>query len=244
MIRFIDEYRNRFTIEFICTTLKNNREGGFITPRGYRLSKARRMSARRLRDTALLEHLRHVHADNYGVYGVRIMWHALCREGIAIGREQTARLMRMAVLSGLGKGGDLSPPARPKVRIYDLNSLIVNSKHRDQENCGWLTLTMYGHEKDSSTPLLSPTCTPAGSSVGHYLIRCALQVLPLQTLNQAIVCAQETTGLVHHSDHGSQYVSVVYNERLAQHGITASTGTVGDSYDNALAENVNGSYKR
>ena len=56
-------------------------------------------------------------------------------------------------------------------------------------------------------------------------------------------CAEETTGLIHHSDHGSQYVSVVYNERLAQHGITASTGTVGDWYDNALAENVNGSYK-
>ena len=64
--------------------------------------------------------------------------------------------------------------------------------------------------------------------------------LPLQALNQAIVCAEETTGLIHHSDHGSQYVSVVYNERLAQHGITASTGSVGDFYDNALAENVNG----
>ena len=69
------------------------------------------------------------------------------------------------------------------------------------------------------------------------------EALPLQALNQAIVCAEETTGLIHHSDHGSQYVSVVYNERLAQHGIAASTGTVGDSYDNALAENVNGSYK-
>lgn len=69
------------------------------------------------------------------------------------------------------------------------------------------------------------------------------ELLPLQALDQAIVCAEKTTGLVHHSDHGSQYVSVVYNERLSQHGIAASTGTVGDSYDNALAENVNGSYK-
>ncbi|MCQ9357655.1 integrase core domain-containing protein, partial [Corynebacterium sp. 153RC1] len=69
------------------------------------------------------------------------------------------------------------------------------------------------------------------------------QLLPLQALNQAIVSAKETTGLIHHSDHGSQYVSIIYNERLAEYGITASTGTVGDSYDNALAENVNGSYK-
>lgn len=69
------------------------------------------------------------------------------------------------------------------------------------------------------------------------------EALPLQALNQAIVCAEETTGLIHHSDYGSQYVSVVYNGRLAQHGIAGSSGTVGDSYDNALAENVNGSYK-
>src|SRR5699024_7572597 len=70
------------------------------------------------------------------------------------------------------------------------------------------------------------------------------EALPLQALNQAIACARETTGLIHHSDHGSQYVvSIVYNERLAEHKIVASTGTVDDSYDNALAENGNGSYK-
>ena len=69
------------------------------------------------------------------------------------------------------------------------------------------------------------------------------EALPLQALNHAIVSAKETAGLIHHSDHGSQYVSIVYNERLAEHAIAASTGTVGDSYDNALAENVNGSYK-
>ena len=78
---------------------------------------------------------------------------------------------------------------------------------------------------------------------GRYRIPCALQALPLQALNQAIVSARETTGLIHHSDHGSQYVSVVYNERLAQYGVAASTAIVSDSYDNALAENVNGSYK-
>ncbi|CAB0537363.1 IS3 family transposase [Corynebacterium diphtheriae] len=87
-------------------------------------------------------------------------------------------------------------------------------------------------------------CTPGGSSGGCWLIRCALQALPLQALNQAIVCAKETTGLIHHSDHGWQYVSIVYNERLEEHGISASIGTVGDSYDNAMAENVNGPLTR
>ncbi|MDV2435785.1 DDE-type integrase/transposase/recombinase [Corynebacterium tuberculostearicum] len=62
------------------------------------------------------------------------------------------------------------------------------------------------------------------------------EALPQQALNQAIVCAKETTGLIYHSDHGSQYVSIVYNELLAEHEITASTGTVGDPYDNALAK--------
>lgn len=86
------------------------------------------------------------------------------------------------------------------------------------------------------TPLLLPMCTPGGLSDGHYPIRCARQALPLQALNQAIANAKETAGLIHHCDHGSQYVSIIYNERLAEHGITASTGTVGDSYDNALAK--------
>jgi len=86
-------------------------------------------------------------------------------------------------------------------------------------------------------------CSPAALLAGPCPLRCALQALPLQALNQAIVCAEETTSLIRHSNHGSQYVSIVYNERLAEHKIVASTATVGDSYDNALAENVNGSYK-
>ena len=90
--------------EFICTTLKNNREGDFITSRGYRQSKARGMSARRLRDTVLVERISAVHQANYGVYGVRKMWHALRRDGIDIGREHTARLMRLSGVSGKGKG--------------------------------------------------------------------------------------------------------------------------------------------
>ena len=86
------------------TTLKNNHEGGFITSRGHRQSKARGLSARRLRDGVLVERISAVHQANYGVYGVRKMWHALRREGIDIGREHTARLMRLAGVSGKGKG--------------------------------------------------------------------------------------------------------------------------------------------
>lgn len=104
MIRFIDEYRDRFSVEFICLTLKAHRVGGFITSRGYRQAKARGPSARVLRDTALVEVIKTVHQANYGVYGVRKMWHALQRDGIAIGREQTARLMRLAGVKGKIQG--------------------------------------------------------------------------------------------------------------------------------------------
>ncbi|WP_210387021.1 IS3 family transposase [Corynebacterium sp. HMSC072G08] len=206
MIRFIDEYRNRFCVEFICQTLNTHREGGFLSSRGYRQSKARGLSSRALRDAALVEHIRDVHAENYGVYGVRKMWRVLQRRGVDIGREQTARLMRSAGLSGT----DITYVRTRKGFVYTAFVTDVYSRRI----VGWAL-------SDSMRT----------------------EALPLQALNQAIVCAKETAGLIHHSDHGSQYVSIVYNERLAEHGITASTGTVGDSYDNALAENVNGSYK-
>lgn len=114
MIRFIDEYRDRFSVEFICKTFNSHREGGFLTSRGYRQSRFRGMCARSLRDAALVEHISEVHAANYGVYGVRKMWHTLRREGICIGREQTARLMRIGGISGKGKGAGPVTTRQPK----------------------------------------------------------------------------------------------------------------------------------
>ncbi|MFH0410480.1 IS3 family transposase [Corynebacterium sp. L4756] len=243
MIRFIDEYRSSFSVEFICKTLKNNRAGGFITSRGYRQSKARGLSARRLRDAALVDRISAVHRDNYGVYGVRKMWHALRREGIDIGREQTARLMRLAGVSGKGKGG--SPITTRKANTPDLRPDLVEREFKAQgPNKLWVADITYVRTKKGFVYAAFVTDVYSRRIVGWALSdSMRTEALPLQALNQAIVCAEETTGLIHHSDHGSQYVSVVYNERLAQHGIAASTGSVGDSYDNALAENVNGSYK-
>ena len=243
MIRFIDEYRDRFSIEFICSTLRTNREGGFITSRGYRQSRARGPSARRLRDAVLAEHIREVHADNYSVYGVRKMWHALRREGIDIGREHTARLMRLAGVSGKGKGGLPITTRRPNVP--DLRPDLVEREFKAQgPNKLWVADITYVRTQKGFVYAAFVTDAYSRRIVGWALSdSMRTEVLPLQALNQAIVCAKETTGLVHHADHGSQYVSIAYNERLAEYGIIASTGTVGDSYDNALAENVNGSYK-
>ena len=243
MIQFIDAYRDRFTVEFICTTLKRNREGGFISSRGYRQSKARGLSSRSLRDAALIEYICVVHAENYGVYGVRKMWHALRREGIGIGREQTARLMRLAGVSGKGKGG--APITTRKAKAQDLRPDLVNREFTASgPNRLWVADITYVRTRKGFVYAAFVTDVYSRRIVGWALSdSMRTEALPLQVLNQAIMCAEETTGLIHHSDHGSQYVSIVYNERLGQHGIAASTGTVGDSYDNALAENVNGSYK-
>ena len=103
--------------------MKNNRAGGFITLRGYRQLKARGLSARCLRDGVLVGRISAVHQANYGVYGVREMWHALRREGIDIGREHTARLMRLAGVSGKGKGR--SPITTRKANVPDLRPDLV-----------------------------------------------------------------------------------------------------------------------
>lgn len=209
MIRFIDEYRSSFSVEFICKTLKNNRAGGFITSRGYRQSKARGLSARRLRDAALVERISAVHRDNYGVYGVRKMWHALRREGIDIGREQTARLMRLAGVSGKGKGG--SPITTRKANTPDLRPDLVEREFKAQgPNKLWVADITYVRTKKGFVYAAFVTDVYSRRIVGWALSdSMRTEALPLQALNQAIACAEETKGLIHHSDHGSQYVRVV-----------------------------------
>ncbi|MGJ4081665.1 IS3 family transposase, partial [Corynebacterium macclintockiae] len=243
MIRFIDEHRNRFSVEFICQTLNTHREGGFLSSRGYRQSKARGLSSRAFRDAALVERITEVHKQNYGVYGIRKMWRVLRRQGIDIGREQTARLMRSAGLSGKGKGGAPITTRKPKGPDHRPD-LVKREFKAPGPNRLWVADITYVRTRKGFVYTAFVTDVFSRRIVGWALSdSMRTEALPLQALNQAIVCAKETTGLIHHSDHGSQYVSIVYNERLAEHGIAASTGTVGDSYDNALAENVNGSYK-
>ncbi|MFW9234052.1 IS3 family transposase, partial [Corynebacterium striatum] len=184
----------------------------FFSSRGYRQSKARGLSARALRDAALVEHIRDVHAENYSVYGVRKMWHALRRDGIDIGREQTARWMRLAGVSGKGKGR--SPITTRKPNVPDLRPDLVN---REFQACGpnrlWVADITYVRTRKGFVYTAFVT-----DVYSRRILRWALSVsmrteaLPLQALNQAIVCGKETAGLIHHSDHGSQYVSIVYNE--------------------------------
>ena len=103
MIRFIDEHRDQFGVEAICRTLRATARG-FITSRAYRAAKQRPASARALRDAILVEEIRRVHAENYSVYGVRKMHHAMVPAGWQIGRDQVARLMKLAGVEGVRRG--------------------------------------------------------------------------------------------------------------------------------------------
>ncbi|MDK8718945.1 IS3 family transposase [Corynebacterium pseudodiphtheriticum] len=241
MIRFIDEYRSIFSVEFICKTLKNNRAGGFITLRGYRQSKTRGLRARRLRDAVLIERISAVHRDNYGVYGVRKMWHALRRDGIDIGREQTARLMRLAAVSDKGKGRP--PITTRKPNVPDLRPDLVEREFKAQgPNKLWIADITYVRTRRGLVYTAFVTDVYSRWIVGWALSdsmrTSGFAAASSQPGDPSVLRKQQVWCTI--EDHGSQYVSVVYNQRLSQHGITASTGNVGDSYDNALAENVNG----
>lgn len=97
-------YRGRFPVECLCCVIKEHTKGGFLTVRGYRAAISRPLASRHVRDRQLLDEIRRIHSENYGVYGVRKMWHAIRRAGWEIGRDHTARLMRRAGVSGVRRG--------------------------------------------------------------------------------------------------------------------------------------------
>lgn len=104
MIAYINKYKDCFGVEPICRVLSDHLDGGFITSRSYRAAKSRSASARSLRDKIFIPQLRQIHAENYGVYRVRKMWHAVRRAGCDIGRDQVARLMKLAGICGVRRG--------------------------------------------------------------------------------------------------------------------------------------------
>lgn len=243
MIRFIDTFRDRFGVELICRTLRATARG-FITSRGYRAAKSRQPAARTLRDAKLVAEVKRVHAANYGVYGVRKMWHAMRRAGWDIGRDQTARLMRLAGVTGVVRGRKPRttvptpvPDHRPDLVMRDFkapapNRLWVADITYVRTSCGFVYTAFI---IDAYSRRITGWATRSSMST---------EALSLEALEHALNTARgRTRQLIHHSDRGSQYVAVAYTERLVTAGIHLSVGTVGDSYDNALAETVNGLYK-
>ena len=239
-VAFIDEHRDVHGIEPICRELQ-------IAPSTYYEQKARerdpgRLPARTRRDQILETEILRVWRENHEVYGVRKVWRQLLREGIMVARCTVARLMKKLGLQGVRRG------ARTWTTITDdqldrpadkVNRQFVATR----PNQLWVADITYVATWSGFVYVAFIVDVFARAIVGWRVSRSLHTDLVLDALEQAIWARGKAKGLIHHSDRGVQYLSIRYTERLAEAGIDASVGSVGDSYDNALAETINGLYK-
>jgi putative transposase len=244
MIRYIDEHKDRFGVEGICRVLGAQLACGFLTASGYWAAKRREPSARTFSDRELLPIIERLHAANYGVYGVRKMWWLLNREGHPVGRDQVARLMRAAGLRGVVRGRKVFT-TRADDRDQRPDDLVQRRFTAAAPNRLWVSDLTYVRTWAGFCYVAFVVDVFSRMIVGWAASSTMrTEDLPLVALETA---AWTRVGslhqLIHHSDRGSQYLSVRYTDRLAELGVTGSVGSRGDSFDNALAETVNGLFK-
>lgn len=243
MIRYVDTFRDRFGVEAICRTLGAT-EGGFMTARGYRAAKTRPLSARALSDQLLGSEMVRLHAENYSVYGVRKMHALMRRQGWALGRDQTGRIMRGLGIRGVKRSKRVFTTKPDPAGMKPLD--LVQRRFTATAPCRlWVVDITYVRTWQGFAYVAFVTDVFARRIVGFNVASTLrADILPLQALDMAAFTASgDLTGLTHHSDHGSNYMSLVYTDRIIELGAIPSTGTVGDSYDNALAEAINALYK-
>jgi putative transposase len=241
MVSFIDEHRALYGVEPICRVLP-------IAPATYYAHKAcardsELRSARAKRDEELREKIRRVHEDNFGVYGAEKVWRQLKREGVEVARCTVERLMRAMGLRGAVRG-----------RAFKVTTVAGDSALRPQDlvrrefvatkpNQLWVADFTYVATWLGFVYVAFIIDVFSRAIVGWRASRSMRTDLVLDALEQALWARPLTGDLVHHSDRGSQYVSIRYTERLAEVGIERSVGTVGDAYDNAMAETIIGLFK-
>ena len=240
MVSFINEHRAQYGVESICSQLP-------IAPSTYYVHKARevdaaRIPARQLRDQVLKFEIKRVWEDNFRVYGARKVWRQLNREGIAVARYTVERLMRAMGLQGVVRG---------KKKITTISDVkqerapdLVNRQFAATRlNQLWVADFTFVATWSGFVYVAFVIDVFARSIVGWRVCRSMKTDLVLDDLEQALWARKRRQQLIHHSDRGSQYLSIRYTERLAEANISASVGTTGDSYDNALAETIIGLYK-
>lgn len=242
MIRYVDAFRDRFGVEAICRTLGAT-ESGFLTARGYRAAKTRPASARSVRDDMLGAEIARLHAENYGVYGVRKMHALMRRQGRAIGRDQTGRIMRAVGLEGARRSRRVFT-TRPDPAAHRPADLVQRTFRATAPRRLWVSDITYVATWSGFAYVAFITDVFSRRIVG-WSVSSSLrtEASPLPALEMAAWLSGNVTGLIHHSDRGSNYVSLVYTDRVLELGARPSVGSVGDSYDNALAEAVNGLFK-
>jgi putative transposase len=236
MIAYIDEHRDRFGVEPICQLLP-------IAPSTYYHAKRRAPSARAVRDAQLKAEISRVHAEHFGVYGARKVWRQLHREGITVARCTVERLMRQLGLQGVrrGKPHRTTTPDAAATRPADL---VERDFSASRPNQLWVADLTYVATWSGFVYVALVIDAFSRFIVGWQAARWLRTDLALDALEMAIWARRgELEGLVHHSDRGSQYLSIRYTERLAEAGAVTSVGSRGDSFDNALAETIIGLYK-
>ena len=242
MIAFIDDHRHTYGVEPICRVLP-------IAPSTYHAHAARRadpdrLPARAKSDAALMVEIRRVFEANFCVYGVRKVWRQLGREGFAVARCTVARLMRTIGLQGAVRGGKVRTTIPDPAVACPLDR--VNRRFKVlRPNALWVSDFTYVATWSGFVYVAFVIDAYARRIVGWRVSRTAHARFVLDALEQALHERRPAKGggLVHHSDRGGQYLSLRYSDRLAEAGIQPSVGSAGDSYDNALAETVNGLFK-
>jgi putative transposase len=240
MVAFIAEHRGKYGVEPICSVLQ-------IAPSTYYEHEARRanpdvLPARAKRDAELRDLVDRVWRENFQVYGVRKVWRQLTRDGVEVARCTVERLMRAMGLRGAVRGRTFKTTI-PDAAVMRPPDLVDRDFSASRPNELWVADLTYVATWRGFV-YVAFVIDVFGRRIVGWRASSALRTdLALDALEQAIWSRSATEGLVHHSDRGAQYLSIRYTERLAEAGMEPSVGSVGDSYDNALAESVIGLFK-
>jgi transposase InsO family protein len=243
MTGFIDDYRDEYGVEPICGVLP-------IAPSTYYEAKRQqrepdRRSARARRDEELCGEIRRVYDANYRVYGTHKVWRQLNREGITVAKCTVRRLMRQLGIQGVTRGRAFTSTTKPDDMLARPRDLVDRDFTATGPNELWVSDLTYVATWSGFVYVAFVIDVFSRRIVGWRAATSLRTDLALDALEQAIWdrLDGDPQRLVHHSDAGSQYLSIRYTERLAEAGIEPSVGSVGDSYDNALAESVSGLFK-
>ncbi|MGP2216047.1 IS3 family transposase [Escherichia coli] len=238
MMPLLDKLREQYGVGPVCSELH-------IAPSTYYHCQQQRhhpdkRSARAQRDDWLKKEIQRVYDENHQVYGVRKVWRQLLREGIRVARCTVARLMAVMGLAGVLRGKKVRTTiSRKAVAAGDRVNRQFVAERPDQL---WVADFTYVSTWQGFVYVAFIIDVFAGYIVGWRVSSSMETTFVLDALEQAL-WARRPSGTVHHSDKGSQYVSLAYTQRLKEAGLLASTGSTGDSYDNAMAESINGLYK-
>ena len=240
MVSFIDDHRAEYGVEPICNLLP-------IAPSTFYEHKAReadpdKLPPRAKRDKELRLDIQRVWEENFRVYGARKVWRQLNREDIEVARCTVERLMKQLGLQGAVRG------RRCRTTISDTATdrpadLVQRQFTATRPNQLWVADITFVATWNGFVYVAFVIDAFGRRIVGWRVAKSMRTDLVLDALEQALWARRDAQGAIHHSDRGSQYLSIRYTERLAEAGLESSVGSTGDSYDNALAETINGLYK-